>query len=490
LVDTQHLLSDEQMKKYLVDGCLPLKSSLPAEVHQRIYQRTEEVFAQNGNPGNNLLPQVPEISKIFDDPVVSGALTSILGPDYVMHSHRHPHINNVGSQGGGWHKDSYWGFGKVRSHRTRWAMIFYYPQDTHLENGPTAVLPGSHCFEQRAENEAEETPLPIAGEAGSMALVHFDLWHRAMPNQADYTRYMMKFQFVRMREPTEPTWNAQGGAWQAQDGPFLSARHWDWHSGGGALGGGNGRSVAELVGELDASDPAVRLQACSALGFKGAAAVPALEGLAARLRDGKEPVRLNAAYALSAVGTAAVPVLREALGDEMEEARLAAAHGLAQAGAVAVPALVEALESEQESERGHAAFALGDMGPVGGAEAVGAVARLADDPSEWVRRSAVEALGTMESDPQTAVPVLCTLLADEDGQTRYEAAYSLARLGADAADAVPALQLALHDEKNRYVGAHSATALHRIGTPAAHNALLDYLNKMRWCPMTTKESTF
>ena len=96
----------------------------------------------------------------------------------------------------------------------------------------------------------------------------------------------------------------------------------------------------------------------------------------------------------------------------------------------------------------------------------------------------------MESDPQTAVPVLCTLLADEDGQTRYEAAYSLARLGTDAADAVPALQEALHDEQNRYVGAHSATALRRIGTPAAHDALLDYLNKMRWCPMTTKESTF
>ena len=483
----QYLLNDQQMKQYLADGFLPLKSSLPAEVHQRIYQRSDEVFSQNGNPGNNLLPHVPEIKKVFDDPVVVGALTSVLGPDYVMHAHRHPHINAIGSEGGGWHKDSYWGFRKVRSHRTRWAMIFYYPQDTLLENGPTAVMPGTHCFEKRAANQAEERHMPIVGAAGSMALVHFDLWHRALPNQADYTRYMMKFQFTRMQEPSAPTWNAQGGAWQPADGSFVAARHWDWHCGGGAIGGGNGRPVDELVTELGDEDPALRLQASIALGFKGAAAVAAVEGLAAALRDEQEPVRLNAAYALSA---AAVAPLRAALDDEMEETQLAAAHGLAQAGSMAVPALLAALQSDREPARGYAAFALGDMGPVAGADAVEAMTRLVQDPSEWVRRSAVEALGTMESNPQAAVPALSTLLGDEDGQTRYEAAYALARFGAAAADAVPALVAALNDADNRYVSAHSAAALRRIGTPEANAALLDYLSAARWCPMTTKESTF
>ena len=492
---SQYLLSDQQMKQYLAAGCLPLKSSLPAEVHQRIYQRTDEVFAQSGNPGNNLLPFVPEIKKVFDDPVVVGALTSVLGPDYVMHSHRHPHINPIGSDGGGWHKDSYWGFRKVRSHRTRWAMIFYYPQDTSLENGPTAVMSGTHCFEKRAASEAEEHHLPLVGEAGSMALVHFDLWHRAMPNQADYTRYMMKFQFTRMQEPSAPTWNAQGGTWQPEDGSFMSARHWDWHCGGGIVGGdtvgeGNGRAVDALAAELADEDPVVRLRASSALGFKGAEATAAIEALAGALRDEKEPVRLNAAYALSAMGATAIAPLREALDDEMEEAQLAAAHGLAQAGWVAVPALLEALQSDGEPARGYAAFALGDMGSTAGDDAVQAVARLAQDPSEWVRRSAVEALGTMESSPQDAVPALSTLLADEDGQTRYEAAYALARFGAQAADAVPALIAALNDDDNRYVGAHSATALRRIGTPEANGALLDYLSAAQWCSMTTKESTF
>ena len=85
---------------------------------------------------------------------------------------------------------------------------------------------------------------------------------------------------------------------------------------------------------------------------------------------------------------------------------------------------------------------------------------------------------------------LCKLLKDSDGQTRYEAAYGLARLGARAAAAVPDLAEALRDTDNRYVSGHSATALQRIGTLEAQAALIDYLNAARWCSMTTKESTF
>jgi len=84
---------------------------------------------------------------------------------------------------------------------------------------------------------------------------------------------------------------------------------------------------------------------------------------------------------------------------------------------------------------------------------------------------------------------LTTLLADEDGQTRFNAAYGLARHGAAAAPATDALVRALDDE-NRYVRNHSAEALEQIGTPEALRALTDFLNVSRWCPITTKDSTF
>ena len=490
MVDPTYLLSDEQMKEFIVNGFVKLNTELSPQMHQRIYERTEEVFEKEGNPGNNVLPRVPELGEVFADPVIVGALSSVLGPDYSMHVHRHPHINRGPNDGGGWHKDSYWGFNKVRRHRTRWAMIFYYPQDTPLENGPTGVMPGTHCFERRAENESEEIHFPVTGEAGTCALVHFDLWHRAMPNQLPRMRYMMKFQFTRMTEPTAPTWNCKDPVWRDKDENFMWAKLWDWHCGGDSLPTGNGRPVATLRAELKDADPAVRLRAVSELGFKGEGAVGALDDLSTALRDGSEPVRTSAAYAMSAAGPAAVGPLSEALSDDCEDVRLVAAHGLAQTGAAAAPTLMDALGSSEEPARGLAAFALGDMGRVSGEAATRGVSALADDDSDWVRRNAAEALGTMFGASDTAVPALCSMLKNPDGQTRYEAAYSLARMGEDAAAAVPALSDALRDTDNRYVSGHSITALQRIGTTEAQTALIDYLSASRWCSMTTKESTF
>lgn len=490
MTDQRLLLTDAQLQHFLQHGYLTLKTQLPAEFHQEIYRRTEEVFAKEGNAGNNILPRIPELHQVFADPVLDGGLASLLGPSYIMHSHRHCHINPAKSKGGGWHKDSYWGFHKVRSHRTRWVMIFYYPQDTILENGPTAVMPGTQHYEQRATDEASEVHLPVCGEAGTATLVHFDLWHRATPNQTEHNRYMMKFQFTRMEEPTAPCWNHGQPDWQ---GGVVGAQLWQWHLGG--KGGGKGGqatkakgTLAEAADQLRNADPALRASAASHLGLMGPAAAEAVPTLAAALRDSAEPVRLNAAYALGAAGSYGVPALTEALGSQVKEIQLGAAYGLVLAGQAAVPALIAALDHPDEQARGCAAYALGDMGTRAG-DTVGQLARLGHDPSPFVRRHVAEALGTIARHPEAAVPALEGLLADEDPQTRFNAAYALAHFGTQADDAVPALAAALEDS-NRYVRNHSAEALRHINTPRAQQALMDFLLVSRWCPITTKESTF
>jgi len=107
-----------------------------------------------------------------------------------------------------------------------------------------------------------------------------------------------------------------------------------------------------------------------------------------------------------------------------------------------------------------------------------------------VRHHAVEALGTIARDADVSVPALAdALMHDEDGQVRYNAAYALACFGTDAAEAVPALKQALSDP-NRYVSGHAITALRRIRTPQAVDTLLHWMETTRWCPVTTKESTF
>jgi len=237
-------------------------------------------------------------------------------------------------------------------------------------------------------------------------------------------------------------------------------------------------------------DGQTRYEAAYSLARMGEGAAAAVPALADALRDEREPVRTSAAYAMSAAGSAAIEPLSEALSDEREDVRLVAAHGLTQMGGVAASTLVGALDSSEEPARGLAAFALGDMGRVSGEAATRGVSALAGDDSDWVRRNAAEALGTMVGASDAAVPALCSMLKDPDGQTRYEAAYSLARMGEGAAAAVPALADALRDTDNRYVSGHSVTALQRIGTAEAQTALIDYLSASRWCSMTTKESTF
>ena len=458
---------DEAMRDFLVQGYCVLKVGLPSSFHEQIFEATKKILAEEGNPGNNILPRLPEVQQVFDDPVVVGALTSLLGPNYVMHVHRFAHGNGPGGKGGGWHKDSYWGYNRVRDHHPRWIMAMYYPQDVPLERGPTGVIPGSHFFESRvptlplsddAPPDADGIGLPTIGEAGSVILIHFDLWHRAFPNLSDQDRYMFKFQFTRMDEPTEANWNRQ-----ATDIPLnghsdhirspLWRQTWRWLA---------GNTNWETTG-----DPAA---------------------LKDGLRDDSEEVRLHAAYTLGGLGEAGRAVLREGLTDEREEVQRAAGYGLTVAGTDAIPDLSEALQSPNERTREYAVYALGDRG-TRAADAVPALAALSADPSERVRRTLADALGQIRSEPAIAVPVLTHLLHDTDGQVRFNAAYGLAKFREEAASAIPALATALEDD-NRYVRGHASVALEQIGTPEAMHTLLHHLKATRWCPITTPRSSF
>lgn len=98
------LLDDEQVREFLANGCLALQPALPEEFHRRTFERFVELIGEDNdhNPGNNLLPVVPELQLVFDDPVVKGALTSVLGEGYMMHPHRVLHDNPPGSDAQVW----------------------------------------------------------------------------------------------------------------------------------------------------------------------------------------------------------------------------------------------------------------------------------------------------------------------------------------------------------------------------------------------------
>ena len=468
MADKPYEFSDEDMRHFIVNGYVTVKPEFPRSFHERIYQQTKAIFELDGNPGNNLLPQVPEIQEVFDHPVVRGALSSLLGPDFIMHSHRHPHHNLPGSTEQNFHKDSYWGYDKVRHHCPHWVLAFYYPQDVVNAIGPSAVLPGTQYYNMQLHEDGDEGA-PLFGEAGTVTLLHFDLWHRAMANQTQKHRFMMKFEFVRMKppavapwQPENPTWQPIGWAPPLGNHEAMWRRIWDWLRGKDTATNSDNSPVN---GDISA--------------------------LTNRLQDRSEVASLDAAYALGAVGDvndSVIPMLIDLLRNDNEIVRRSSAYGLGAVGKAAVPALVDALSHSSESVRVSAVYGLAQM-DVSGREAVPTLARALRDSCVQVRRHAAETLGTIGESAQHAVPALIDALHDSDDHVRFDTALALAQIGKSASDAVPALVNALKDE-NRYVRFNASIALEWIGTPEAIDALLRFLSTFRWCHTTTNTSTF
>ncbi|HCR16140.1 MAG TPA: hypothetical protein DIU35_01545, partial [Candidatus Latescibacteria bacterium] len=146
MADQDILLTDEQVQHFILDGYIVLNADYPASFHRGLHDQIEEVFEKEGNVGNNILPRVPGIRQVFNHPVVSGALTSLLGPDYLLNPHRHCHLNPPGSKGQTWHKDCYVYDHNIRHPRFHWVLAFYYPQDTTEDMGASGVIPGTHIY--------------------------------------------------------------------------------------------------------------------------------------------------------------------------------------------------------------------------------------------------------------------------------------------------------------------------------------------------------
>ncbi len=450
----REMLSDDGMREFLRKGCIIFEADMPAGFHETVFERTEKAMEIAGNPGNNILAVVPELQQVLSHPRVSGTLGSILGAGYDLNANRYCHRRPVHAEAQSpLHKDGR----SQRHHRTRWCMAFYYPQDTTLELGPTTVVPGSQYYNREPDSEVGEE-IPLCGAAGTVTIVHYDLWHRRSEKTGNGQRFMFKFLFARMEEPDSPTWDSDDLRWPETDDrrdPMWKAM-WEWSAGGNGAGArGQGGDDGELAARLSDGNETTCLQAAYALAAMGAPAVP---GLIARLSSDDEDLRRNAGYGLAAVGPAAVSALEEAAGAERPETRAAAVDVLGDMGLPAAPAvatLQAALKDEDDQVRIRAAYALGNVGDAATA-AIPSLVDALDDPDDWVVRH-------------------CLL--------------ALAKLGPQAAEVVPRMPRYLHHE-NRYVRAKAVLVLRRAGTQEATDALIEYLDMFRWCPLTTRESQY
>ena len=477
MTDPKHLLNDAQIQQFIRDGYLQVNAEFIQPVHQRIYDGLEEIFAKEGNVGNNILPRLPQIQQVFDHPAVAGALTSLLGPGYIMNPHRHCHLNPPGGTGQTWHKDCYVFDHNVRHPCYHWILALYYPQDTTEDMGPTGILPGTHNWEHISHPDAAqatETARALSGPAGTVTLLHFDAWHRATANTSANKRYMLKFQFARMQWPPQPTWQHERKDWQLDPPAHPDEAHvWRWLSGQTERPQSDGASEARRT-SLENGSESERLNA--AYQTETQDALPSLldrlrreaQAVEGRIEDktpdnahGTNPTALRAAQAIEAIGPERTAALIDALDD---------AHWLVRASLCDV---------------------IGLWGPAAAA-AVPHLTVLLGDAHWWVRRNAIEALGRMGQAADSALGHMIDTLGDGDRRVRRAGALAiaqLAHLGTSSPDAVPALLAMLADE-DRYNRFYAHLALSRMNDETARSALLDALFTARWCPLTTSEDRY
>ena len=141
------------------------------------------------------------IENVILNPQAAGAVRSLLGKNTTLPTWMYNHQSQFPKTSQQWHRDGCSRHGYVVNH----LQVFYYPQDTPLELGPTEVLPGSHFLFNLGKfmghygniSWSERTAAP----AGTIFITVYSIWHRRSASSAHGVRNMLKYLYWRMVPP-------------------------------------------------------------------------------------------------------------------------------------------------------------------------------------------------------------------------------------------------------------------------------------------------
>ena len=211
--DCEPTLTDSQVLKFCREGHLLLKGVVPDAINQRtcawldgdIPAHPSYIPAGLTEADLDRIRFTHEPSSIFLEdwfvehvllnPQLAGAMRSLLGPNVglpVLASH---HRVDCPADSQGWHQDADHIFGP----ELRFLEVFYFPQDTPVELGPTELVPGSHI--QPARRDREEGGVFCDGPAGTIGIHHQSILHRRGKSTAQGLRRMLKYNYWRTTRP-------------------------------------------------------------------------------------------------------------------------------------------------------------------------------------------------------------------------------------------------------------------------------------------------
>jgi len=198
--DCRPTLTDAQVIDFCINGFLLLKGVVPDDINKRTAKFLE---THTSYEPTEILTEDWFVEGVIKNPQAAGAVRSLLGANFklpVVMSNHQVHCPNFSAQG--WHRDG----GSIYTPRLDYLQVFYYPQETPVEMGPTEVVPCSHFMQTRANWMSHygriNTAVSTASPAGSIFLTVYSIWHRRVSATSTGVRNLLKYNYWRTATPT------------------------------------------------------------------------------------------------------------------------------------------------------------------------------------------------------------------------------------------------------------------------------------------------
>ena len=205
--DIEPTLNDTQVLEFCRQGYLMLENVVPYEVNKRVTAFIREHPSSDGGAfeDDSLLKEDWFVDYVILNPQAVGAVRSLLGKNAALPTWMYNHQVQCPKPSQHWHKDGCSHYGHEINH----LQVFYYPQHTPVELGPTEMLPGSHFLHTYGRLMGHYGNIggmaPTAAPAGSIFLTVYSIWHRRGASSVQGVRNMLKYLYWRM-EPPQRNW--------------------------------------------------------------------------------------------------------------------------------------------------------------------------------------------------------------------------------------------------------------------------------------------
>ncbi len=196
LRDAGLLLNTERMARFVADGYLRFEGVVPDELNRAFIAGISDGTIAGGGgyvgvPLRGAWPEDHPVARVFGLPAVRGIIASLVGPE-PQYDHHAVHV--VPARNGHaqmWHADA-----TIDPKPHFDIQLMYYPHAVTRPMGGTLILPGSQ-FRIIHESEVSRYQnfrgqVRAVCPAGTIQVVHHNIWHCAQPNSTDTTRSMFK----------------------------------------------------------------------------------------------------------------------------------------------------------------------------------------------------------------------------------------------------------------------------------------------------------